>query len=100
MIQVTVAYNPYRLKTKIELNRVPVPEDSKLIKLTHGKRLQEWISEFPTALREFAGNGEFSLNFYGLRLDYEDFEQGLLQARDRSELSSVRVRLAGEKSGE
>ena len=47
MTQVSVKYNPYRLETELKVNGQKVPEDSLLYKVTKGKRLQEWIGEFP-----------------------------------------------------
>ena len=80
MAQVSVKYNPYRLLTEIKLNGQTVQEDSELYKLTKGKRLQEWVSEFPEKLREAANSMSFSLEFHGTDLDWDDFEDAFQQA--------------------
>lgn len=81
MTQVYVKYNPYRLLTEIEINGRPVQEDSDLYKLTKGKRLQEWIGQFPDKLREITNSIEFNLKFYGMDLDWDDFEDAFQQAK-------------------
>ncbi len=63
MAQIYVKYNPYRLETTIKVNGSDVTADSSLYKVTKGKRLQEWIGEFPKMLREELNTLEFSLEY-------------------------------------
>lgn len=81
MAQVYVKYNPYRLETALAVNGREVPTDSGLYKVTKGKRLQEWIGMFPRALREELNTVDFSLEFCGMALDWDDFEDAFEQAR-------------------
>lgn len=81
MAQVYVKYNPYRLETALAVNGREVPTDSGLYKVTKGKRLQEWIGMFPQALREELNTVDFSLEFCGMALDWDDFEDAFEQAQ-------------------
>ena len=83
MTQVYVKYNPYRLSTEIKVNGNAIPTDSSLYKVTEGKRLQEWIGKFPEMLRQELNTSDFSLEFYGMDLDWDDFEEAFKQAQDQ-----------------
>lgn len=80
MAQVYVKYNPYRLKTQLQVNGKDISPDSSLYKVTEGKRLQEWIGKFPQMLREELNTMDFSLEFCGMALDWDDFEDAFKQA--------------------
>lgn len=75
MTQVFVKYNPYKLETILKVNGQEVAADSSLYKVTKGKRLQEWIGEFPQNLRDELNTMDFSLEFYGMPLDWDDFRE-------------------------
>ena len=81
MAQIYVKYNPYRLETTIKVNGSDVTADSSLYKVTKGKRLQEWIGEFPKMLREELNTLEFSLEYCGMDLDWDDFRDAFEQAQ-------------------
>ncbi len=81
MAQVYVKYNPYRLETTLKMNGRDVSTDSILYKVTKGKRLQEWIGEFPKMLREEMNTLDFSLEYCGMALDWDDFEDAFKQAQ-------------------
>lgn len=83
MTQVYVKYNPYRLSTEIKVNGNAISTDSSLYKVTEGKRLQEWIGKFPEMLRQELNTSDFSLEFYGMDLDWDDFEEAFKQAQDQ-----------------
>ena len=80
MAQVYVVYNPYRLSTAIEINGEPIEVDSPLYKYVRNKRLQEWVGDFPNKLIETANSLEFDITFYGMDLDWDDFEIAFQQA--------------------
>lgn len=82
MAQVYVKYNPYRLETKLMVNGQEVPMDSGLYKITRGKRMQEWIGLFPQKLRDELNLVDFSLEFCGMALDWDDFEDAFEQAQN------------------
>lgn len=81
MAQVYVKYNPYRLETTLMVNGRGISTDSILYKVTKGKRLQEWIGKFPKMLREELNTVDFSLEFCGMDLDWDDFEDAFEQAQ-------------------
>lgn len=80
MAQVYVKYNPYRLETTLKVNGRDISTDSILYKVTKGKRLQEWIGKFPKMLREELNTVDFALEFCGMALDWDDFEDAFEQA--------------------
>ncbi len=80
MAQVYVKYNPYRLETTLKVNGRDISTDSILYKVTKGKRLQEWIGKFPKMLREELNTIDFALEFCGIALDWDDFEDAFEQA--------------------
>lgn len=88
MTQVYVKYNPYRLSTEIKVNGNAISTDSSLYKVTEGKRLQEWIGKFPEMLRQELNTSDFSLEFYGMDLDWDDFEEAFKQAQVRGSSAS------------
>ena len=80
MAQVYVKYNPYRLSTWIEVNGREIETDSTLYKLVKGKRLQEWIGEFPEMLTKELNTVDFGIEFCGMDLDWDDFEDAVQSA--------------------
>ena len=80
MAQVYVKYNPYRLETLLKVNGREVSKDSSLYKITREKRLQEWIGEFPKKLRDELNTVDFSVEFCGMTLDWDDFKDAFEQA--------------------
>ena len=80
MAQVYVKYNPYRLETTLKVNGRDISTDSILYKVTKGKRLQEWIGKFPKMLREELNTVDFAIEFCGMALDWDDFEDAFEQA--------------------
>ncbi len=85
MAQVYVKYNPYRLSTLIEVNGREIETDSTLYKLVkgekEGKRLQEWIGEFPEMLTKELNTVDFEIEFCGMDLDWDDFEDAFQNAK-------------------
>lgn len=81
MAQVYVKYNPYRLSTLIEVNGREIETDSTLYKFVKGKRLQEWVGEFPGMLANELNTVDFELEFCGMELDWDDFEDAFQTAR-------------------
>ena len=100
MAQVFIKYNPYRLKTTVKVNGRDVSNDSILYKVTKGKRLQEWIGDFPRQLREALNTMDFSLEFCGMALDWDDFEEAFEQAQGRGIVRISNMRYIACKSDE
>ena len=92
MAQVNVKYNPYRLRTEIEINGRAVEKDSTLYKLVKGKRLQEWISKFPKMLVEELNSVDFDIRFYGMDLDWDDFCDAFKHAEEREVIRKAELK--------
>ncbi|MCI8891021.1 MAG: hypothetical protein HFH34_06715 [Eubacterium sp.] len=88
MAQVYVKYNPYRLRTQIGVNGHKIETDSTLYKIVKGKRMQEWIGGFPEMLKKELNTQDLDLEFCGMDLDWDDFEDAFRQA---AEAGIVRV---------
>lgn len=63
MAQVYVKYNPYRMETRIDVNGKTISHDSMLYKVVKGKRLQEWVGNFPEMLVEELNTVDFDIEF-------------------------------------
>lgn len=98
MAQVYVKYNPYRLETTLMVNGREVPTDSSLYKITKGKRLQEWVGMFPQKLRDELNTVDFSLEFYGMALDWDDFEDAFEQAQNAGIVKVSNIKFTEGKS--
>lgn len=100
MAQVYVKYNPYRLETTVKVNGRDVSTDSILYKVTKGKRLQEWIGKFPKMLREELNTLDFSLEYCGMALDWDDFEDAFEQAQKDGIIKVSNMKYIAGKSDE
>ena len=63
MAQIYMKYNPYRMETQIDVNGKRIENDSTLFKVVKGKRLQEWIGNFPKMLVEELNTLDFDVSF-------------------------------------
>ncbi|MCC8051415.1 MAG: dynamin family protein [Clostridiales bacterium] len=91
MAQVYVKYNPYKLETEIRINGNAIAPDSDLFKLVQGKRLQEWVAEFPKMLVDEQRTMNFEVRFYGLALDWDDFENAFLTAKENKIVAELKM---------
>lgn len=98
MAQVYVKYNPYRLATLIKINGKEIETDSTLYKVVKGKRLQEWVGGFPQMLRDELNTVDFELEFYGMDLDWDDFEDAFQNAQKEGILKQVSLQFIEGKS--
>lgn len=98
MAQVYVKYNPYRLETTLKVNGRDISTDSILYKVTKGKRLQEWIGKFPKMLREELNTLDFSLEYCGMALDWDDFKDAFEQAQKEGLVRISEMRYIAGKS--
>lgn len=98
MAQVYVKYNPYRLATLIKINGKEIETDSTLYKVVKGKRLQEWIGDFPQMLRDELNTVDFEIEFYGMDLDWDDFEDAFQNAQKEGILKQVSLKFIEGKS--
>ena len=100
MTQVYVKYNPYKLETTLKVNGRDVSTDSLLYKVTKGKRLQEWVGKFPKMLREEMNTMSFSLEYCGMALDWDDFEEAFNQAQKEGIVKVTAMRYTACRSDE
>lgn len=100
MTQVYVKYNPYRLETQILVNGREIERDSTLFKLIKGKRLQEWIGNFPQMLRDELNSVDFTIEFCGMDLDWDDFEDAFNHAKDAKILNKLEMKFIEGKSSD
>lgn len=100
MAQVYVKYNPYRMETRIDVNGKTISHDSMLYKVVKGKRLQEWVGNFPEMLVEELNTVDFDIEFYGMDLDWDDFEDSFTHAEQSGVIKNLHMRFVEGKSDE
>lgn len=100
MAQVYVSYNPYRMETKIKVNGKTIAKDSILYKVAKGKRLQEWVGKFPGMLVEELNTVSFTIEFQGMSLDWDDFEDAFMQAKEKGVIRSLQLKFIEGSSDE
>ena len=70
MVNVRLSYNPYLVRTTIEVNGKH-PESKSKLNIPAGVRLQEWVDDLPRLLTKDY-NDKIDLKFIGTKLDFED----------------------------
>lgn len=100
MAQVHVRYNPYRMETKIDVNGKAISSDSTLYKIVKGKRIQEWVGRFPQMLVDELNTVDFDIEFYGMSLDWDDFEDAFSHAELSGEIKKLNIKFIEGKSDE
>lgn len=100
MAQVHVSYNPYRMETKIDVNGKAISSDSTLYKIVKGKRLQEWVGKFPQMLVDELNTVDFDIEFYGMALDWDDFEDAFTHAESSRVIKKLNLKFHEGKSDE
>ena len=100
MANVYMKYNPYRMETQIEINGKSISNDSTLYKVVKGKRLQEWIGTFPQMLVDETNTLDFDLEFYGMPLDWDDFEDVFMRAQNDGVIKNLNLKFVEGKSDE
>lgn len=100
MAQVYIKYNPYRMETQVRVNGKIISADSILYKVVRGKRLQEWVGRFPQMLVDELNTIDFDIEFYGMSLDWDDFEDAFTQAKDSGVIKKLNMKFTEGKSDE
>lgn len=100
MAQVHVSYNPYKMETKIDVNGKAISNDSTLYKIVKGKRLQEWVGRFPQMLVDELNTVDFDIEFYGMTLDWDDFEDAFTHAESSRVIKKLNLKFCEGKSDE
>ena len=100
MAQVFVKYNPYKMETNISINGKAITKDSGLYKIIKGKRLQEWVAKFPQMLVDELNTVDFEVEFYGMSLDWDDFEDVFNRAKDKGVIKNLKLKFSEGKSDE
>lgn len=98
MTHVYVKYNPYRMETQINVNGKNIEEDSILYKVVRGKRLQEWVGKFPEMLVEELNTVDFEIEFHGMPLDWDDFEDAFTQAKQDGKIKNLKLQFSEGRS--
>ncbi|CAM3218727.1 dynamin family protein [Vagococcus fessus] len=70
-MKIELKYNPYKVETEIVVNGKALKPGSFLNEVEN-KRLQEWVESFPKEISEEVGVEDYSLDFYGTQLDFDD----------------------------
>ena len=100
MAQVYIKYNPYRLQTTIILNGKEIEPDSALQKYVKGKRLQEWVGNFPQKLKDELHTMDFKIEYYGTELDWDDFAFAFQQAQENGVLKNLSLKFIQGRTNE
>lgn len=100
MAQINIKYNPYKMETQISINGKDITTDSGLYKIIKGKRLQEWIAKFPQMLVDELNTVDFEIEFYGMSLDWDDFEDVFKRAKESGTIKNLKMTFTEGKSDE
>jgi hypothetical protein len=100
MADLYINYNPYRLETKIDVNGESISSDSTLYKIVKGKRLQEWIGDFPQMLVDALNTQNFNIIFHGMALDWDDFEDVFHHAKSSGVIKKLNLEFIEGSSDE
>ena len=98
--QIYVKYNPYKLETMIKVNGKEIEKDSGLFKVVKEKRLQEWVGQFPQMLIDELNTINFSIEFYGMALDWDDFEDVFQNAKEKGIIKGLELKFIEGSSDE
>lgn len=98
MAQIYLKYNPYKLETEISVNGKKISTDSSLYKIVKGKRMQEWIGKFPQMLIDELNTVDFEIEFYGMALDWDDFEDVFKRAKSSGIIKNLKMTFSEGKS--
>ena len=86
------------METDINVNGKDISNDSILYKVVKGKRLQEWIGQFPQMLVDELNTVDFDIKFYGMALDWDDFEDAFNQAKEKGKIKKLSLKFIEGKS--
>lgn len=100
MAQIYLKYNPYKMETEISVNGKKITTDSSLYKVVKGKRLQEWVGRFPKMLVEELNTVDFDIEFYGMPLDWDDFEDVFKRAKKDGIIKNLKMSFSEGKGNE
>lgn len=95
MTRIYVEHNFCQLKTRILVNGNEIEKSSRLFKLVGGKQLHEWIVDFPHMLRNELNDKDFSIEFCGIDLEWDDFEGTLDYMKNVKDLNRLDLRFVG-----
>ncbi len=84
MKNVSISYNPYKLKTHITVDGKELAKNSELRERSaEGNRLQEWVEDLPDMLLNEFNDNKFAVSFHGTVMDYEDLKEILDEAQEQ-----------------
>ena len=100
MAQIYLKYNPYKMETEVKINGKDISNDSGLYKIVKGKRLQEWVGNFPQMLVDELNTVDFDIEFYGMALDWDDFEDTFNRAKNDGIIKNLKLQFIEGRSDE
>ncbi|MCM1328023.1 MAG: dynamin family protein [Ruminococcus sp.] len=100
MTHIYVKYNPYKLQTTLKVDGNVLERDSAITRAIEGKRLQEWIGSFPYSLADELNSVDFEVEFYGMKLDWDDFEEAFNLAKKQGTIRNLSLKFTEGKSDE
>jgi len=74
LTKICFKYNPYKVESQILIDGQEIESGSRLYTYKN-MRIQEWLDQFLPLLIDTCNDNSFQIDFYGLRLDYEDFAE-------------------------
>ncbi len=84
MQKVFIEHNPYKVKSKVEVNGEALKTDSSLFHYLD-KRFQLWVDQIPSLLANEYNDDTFEITFHGTEPDYQD----LLAATKNAEKNGI-----------
>lgn len=84
MLNATITYNPYFVKTDIEIDGEAIQTTSRLFEMCRHERLQNWIDKFLVELYEEHRDKHVVINFKGTELDADDLRNAIKDYNDKN----------------
>lgn len=87
MRDIFIEHNPYKMETKILVDKEPVKENSRL----HFARrpFQEWVENLPEVLMEECNDDTFHVTFHGTLMDFEDLQSVAADAEKELDVKMI-----------
>lgn len=96
---VAFKYNPYTVQSDIIIDGKAVEPPNRLYDLRN-ERIQVWIDQLLPILIEVCNDSSFKIDFYGLRLDYDDLFETICEYCDKHQDIEVFLNFTEAKGSE
>lgn len=87
MRDIFIEHNPYKMETKILVDKEPVKENSRL-HFVH-RPFQEWVENLPEVLMEECNDDIFHVTFHGTLMDFEDLQSVAADAEKELDVKMI-----------